>query len=206
MKKITFTAAIVFAFCVFVAPGYANTVWLDAVIEFIQPNGSTFDANDPTQALGAADAISPYAAEPNDLRFVAIDGGPVNDAPETLILAFTDNTAYDGEGNDLRIYEFGADKARAYVYGSMNGSDWVDLGTLKSAGTYDEFEIDLAGTGLGYVNFLKFVGVDKRGTYDGFDLDAVEALNSGVFIPIPGAVWLLGSGIVGLVVLRRRRS
>jgi hypothetical protein len=198
MRKISFTAAIVFAFFIFTAPGQASTVWLDEVIEFIQPDGSSFGANDPTQALGPADAVNP--PDPNNYKFVAID------RPEILILAFTDNTAYDGPGADLKIYEFGADTAVANVSGSMNGTDWVFLGQFTSSDVFDEFEIDLATTGLSYVNFLQFEGRNNRGNPEGFDLDAVEALNSGVYIPIPGAVWLLGSGLAGLVILRRRKS
>ncbi|MCP4115245.1 MAG: VPLPA-CTERM sorting domain-containing protein [Desulfobacteraceae bacterium] len=40
----------------------------------------------------------------------------------------------------------------------------------------------------------------------GFDLDAVGVINQGSPVPVPAAVWLLGSGLVGLVGLRRKNN
>jgi hypothetical protein len=136
--------------------------WIDAVVSFDQPAGSSTSHNDPNTALGA-----------NDGAYVSID------IPETLILAFTDNTAMDGEGDDLLIYEIGADNSYIDIYGSQNGVDWVFL--VNGAGS---LYIDLQGTGLDYVNYLKFVGKDNRGTFPGYDLDAVEALNPICELPI----------------------
>ena len=86
MKKTTVVFLLLFSVFVLGTPGFAATVWLDAVISFDQPTGSSTTNNDPTTALG-----------PDDDNFVSID------IPETLILAFTDNSALDGTGNDLRV-------------------------------------------------------------------------------------------------------
>ena len=70
---------------------------------------------------------------------------------------------------------------------------------------------------IGYVKVVDIVGdgtyLDTSGDviYDpypttgsaGFDLDAVGVINA---VPIPGAVWLLGSGLLGLVYFRRRKT
>ena len=92
---------------------------------------------------------------------------------------------------------------------NMNGLDLINLITHfaqsnkaegkapKTVSWYSDMLID-------FVNYLKFVGVDDLGTYDGFDLDAVEALNSGPYVPIPSTILLLGSGFVGFIGLRRR--
>ena len=157
------------------------------VISFDQPTGSSTSGNGPTAALG-----------PDDNIYVSID------IPETLILAFTDNSALDGTGNDLRVREFGNDDSQASVYGSRNGADWTFLTTATSTSDQTDILIDLQSSGLGYVNYLKFEGIDNKGTSAGFDLDAVEALNSGPYVPIPSTILLLGSGLIGFIGLRRR--
>ncbi len=169
----------------------AGTVWLDEVVLFDQPAGSSTNANDPTDALGA-----------NDTLYVSVD------IPETLILAFTDNTADDGAGNDLKVWQVIAGDSDVDVYGSEDNITYVLLGRIDR-----DTEFDLSGTGLDYVNFVRFVGLDNGGGSQGFDLDAVEALNSVDHIseppvgtvPAPGAI-LLGSLGAGLVGWMRRRS
>ncbi len=79
----------------------------------------------------------------------------------------------------------------------------------------DEPMLDI--NSIGYVKILDIVGdgscLDTSGDpiYDpyptvgsaGFDLDAVGAINA---VPIPGAVWLLFTGLAGLVCIRKRRT
>jgi hypothetical protein len=132
---------------------------------------------------------------PNDGAFVSID------IPETLILAFTNNTANDGAGADLQVYGVVNGDSRIDVYGSQDNVTCTFLGRINGNAAFD-----LSRSGPAYVNYLKFVGLDNRGTSAGFDLDALEALNSIDLIPVPGAVVLGGIG-VGLVGwLRRRRT
>ncbi|MEW6267228.1 MAG: VPLPA-CTERM sorting domain-containing protein [Thermodesulfobacteriota bacterium] len=49
------------------------------------------------------------------------------------------------------------------------------------------------------VDYVKFVCT----SFDYFILDDIQ-YNGGAPVPIPGAVWLLGSGLVGLIGLRRK--
>lgn len=169
----------------------AGTIWLDEVVSFDQPTGSSTAGGPATYALGA-----------NDDLYVSVD------IPETLILAFTDNTASDGAGNDLSVYETYNGDSRVDVFASEDNTTYVFLGRIGGDASFD-----LSGTGLDYVNYLKFVGLDNGGAYAGFDLDAVAALNSVDHIsepvvgtiPVPGAILLgsVGAGLVGW--LRRRR-
>ncbi len=167
--------------------GFAGTVWLDEVVLFDQPSGSSDDGGPASYALGE-----------NDGKHVSID------IPETLILSFTDNTAFDGEGDDIKLYQVISGDSYIDVYGSMDNITYVYLGRTSGNATYDLADY----ADLDYVNYLKFVGLDDGGSADGYDLDAVEALNSGDHIssvPVPAAVWLLGSGLLGMIGIRRKK-
>ena len=171
---------------------FASTVWLDEVILFDQPSGSSNEGNPPIEALGASDATGGSSGT----GFVSID------IPEILIVAFTDNSAIDGSGNDIRIYEYLNGDSLVDVHGSMDNSTYVYLGRLNGTIEYDIADY----VDLHFINYLKFVGLDNGGGSAGFDLDAVEALNSGAHVPIPGAVWMLGSGIIGLAGFGFKRN
>jgi len=108
----THIALFVFPFVVCPA-SFADTVWVDEVILFDQPAGSSNEGGLPTEALGAPDATGGAGGT----GFVSID------LPETLIVAFIDNSALDQIGNDIKIYEYLNGDSNADVYASMDNSN-----------------------------------------------------------------------------------
>jgi len=167
----------------------AATPWVDAVVSFDQPPGSSMTGGPASAALGAPDGA-----------FVSID------TPEALTLAFTDNRVADGPGDDLWIYGLGSGSS-VDVFGRYIDGPCVYLGMIvDGSGGFD-----LANyPGLDYVDFVTFDGLDDNGDFVGYNLDAVQALNGVVrnpncVIPAPAAVLLAGLGTCMVTTLRRRR-
>lgn len=71
----------------------------------------------------------------------------------------------------------------------------IDLCYKGSAGGTG---FDLAESGFEWIRYIKVEGMDRHGEIDGFsDVAAV---------PIPSALWLLGSGLLGLIGLRKGKK
>ena len=77
-----------------------------------------------------------------------------------------------------------------------------DLGWFYSNSTWTLLEGELAlNPGTRYIEF-KFDSIRYNFTHnDGYLDDAFLKLNP---VPIPGAIWLLGSGIIGMIGIRRK--
>ncbi len=114
-------------------------------------------------------------------------------------------------------------------FGSVDTTNLYNFAGKYRQGYGTGFDLEeLAGTdgldinNVGWVRIIDVVGnIDPAyATYDslgnivndpwatpfassGFDLDAVGVINA---VPVPAAVWLLGSGLLGLVGIRRRKN
>lgn len=102
----------------------------------------------------------------------------------SLILKF-DYAVFNGPGMDIQIVEtsFGAPGCQAYqeqvyVEGSINGTDWVELGEICLDGSFD---FDASGTYA--IHFLKLTDRSPMSQFpnsaDGYDLDGVIDLHAG---------------------------
>ena len=112
----------------------------------------------------------------------------------------------NGQGDDLAIFELGTPDSfkvtfnnTTLIYGTASTGD--------SAGGYqlNVALVDLSAFGVPISNVVN-LGMDivsTGGTVPSLSL--VGALNScPAPVPLPGAVWLLGSGLLGLVGLRKK--
>jgi hypothetical protein len=123
-----------------------------------------------------------------------------------VTVGFTDETIIDGVGDDIFITEVAANNERADIFVSHNLVDFTFLGTAIGGSTT---AFDLASIGYSEsVLAIKIVGLDTLGGSPGFDVVNVRVLpgSIGPAVPIPAAVWLFGSALVGLFGISRKNS
>ncbi len=146
--------------------------------------------------------------------------------------SFSDNALELGyaevSSDGTNFYRFANDSLTSSPvggYGSVDPTNITSLAGKYRQGYGTPFDLmslnGISGldiNNIGYVRIVDIVGdgnhFDTSGDviYDpyptsgsaGFDLDAIGVLHQSP-VPIPGAVWLLGSGLLGLVGIRRKK-
>lgn len=109
----------------------------------------------------------------------------------------------DGAGFDIRIYDnedIASDiNESANVFASTDGSSYTFIGSV--IGGSSEGFLDLSGVYSDAVNFLR---IEQVSTADALDIIAIEGLNEFSPVPVPAAIWLFASGLLGLIGVSRR--
>jgi len=109
----------------------------------------------------------------------------------------------------------GLGKSYAFSDGSSTGQVWQPGVTGGFAGSTDLYGQgpDTAGVGLGQaVNLYALTGNGGSGQVQSYllsqnlTLTAAGTLMTGAAVPLPAAVWLFGSGLLGLIGVGRRRA
>ncbi|OPY85041.1 MAG: hypothetical protein A4E72_02052 [Syntrophus sp. PtaU1.Bin208] len=123
-------------------------------------------------------------------------------------LGFTDNLLVNGSGADLVLFETGVPDSFSVTINSIT-NNYLTSYTGYSAGGYDlnAVAINLEDFGVASNAGLSsiLIGMDIVGSGTVPSLSLAGALNSSSSaVPIPAAVWLFGSGLVGLLGLRRK--
>jgi hypothetical protein len=156
-----------------------------------------------------------YFTGPPDDSFIGIGG-------QVVTYDFGADRVTDGVGQDFNVYEvdWGSPEFSSMsVSVSIDGTMFINVdATIKPVvRIFDDSKhgndsyaksYDLSGSGLSEVRYIRIDGdgTGAAGGTSGFDLDAIGAINYKVAtpVPIPAAVWLFGSGLVGLAGIRRK--
>jgi len=176
-------------------------------------------------------AITGGGAQGSEIYGVAYDGGSWGDAsPPTVSFGAATGEDYDTTINGAYFTN------TTYAYLSMrdgdgyvsafDAGDWqmMSITGIDSDGSYTSNTLDFyladytsANAADWYiVDDWTYVDMTSLGDIIGFEIDftgsqvddvpaylAMDNLNA---VPVPAAVWLLGSGLVGLIGIRRKRS
>ena len=214
MKKLIYFIAVIVMYAAaitgsWVTASWASLIYADSYADYTpagQPprhfiTGETYKppprVSHPEYALGAPDD---YAA---------------GWGPETgkLVLGFEGGLANPDGSNDLAVWHFGTLAGNAQVNISLqdeNPDSWTLLGTLEEI-AYPPNADSGAGSVAQWFDFgavtdpIYFVMIDKTEggqSLRGHFIDAV----GGSPVPIPGSILLLGSGIVGMLGLRKKKK
>jgi len=169
-------------------PAYAQSEWRYFSGDITEVNGAYsnpwgIDLN--TNISGSANFTPDiyYAPDPYYVDDVNGDGGSLE-----VIIYGSINTLTFGSNDTDR--EFG--KPFLYLEDPTNNLLAIDLDEYFGSGSDYFFTPEIGGTATYDFEIKDDVSWYVRGTFDFTP------------IPIPGAVWLLGSGLVGLMGLRRR--
>jgi hypothetical protein len=155
----------------------------------------------------------------SDISFDVSGGGAVTTSSVTTtanLIGLSDGSApthSSGTTNPWTLSQSGT----GYLFTALNGGDQTRsliLGNITNEATYCSPKCP---DGLGNANFNPFIDETATFTLGISGVTAASSISNVVFsfgtqpetlvgVPIPAAVWLFGSGLVGLIGIARRRS
>ncbi len=129
--------------------------------------------SDPSQVLGTPEYATDSCPSSSECYLSLTSGG-------SIVLEFVDNTLYDGDGDDLAVFEIGPDVESTAIAVSVDGVDYIEIGRVEGASA----TLDIGGRGPAGARY-RFVRLtddpdqgDRGGRTPGADIDAVGAIHA----------------------------
>jgi len=126
---------------------------------------------------------------------IATNGAPV-DIPDVAFSLITSSGSYDASNGS----------------GSFNGS--ITIGSLLTADFTQLTIIDLSGGDYSFSGDVNYTGGSMKGNFSSGRIEGtttstnivVAKLGQITVVPVPAALWLFGSGLLGLAGIARRKA
>lgn len=152
-------------------------------------------------------------AETGDYQLSA-DFGSSGNAPQVNargLWAITSNTKIDTNGNGDLPAGFNFRKGNLFDTGTLTGqtnssawsiSETVDLSSVTGWGT----DTSVTATLENHISAWTFDSGELANIAKKFGGVTIDVTTAPTVVPVPAAVWLFGSGLIGLVAIARRRE
>ena len=193
------------------AIGLCGLIWGQHASAVTTIGGFTFEDNAFADSLNAS--FGTFTTDPGgSLEAVLTDidentGAFSRDLGAFVELGFTDNGVVNGTGADLVLFELGSGSVDSVeVSLSFGGPSVLYSFAPTSTAGLNAATINLDDFSVSSISSL-IIEMDLESTQMTVPLlSLVGALNTGVTpVPVPAAVWMFGSGLIGLVGIARRR-
>lgn len=108
-------------------------------------------------------------------------------------------SAYDADNDDLE------EQLQISIWETLYETTDTSFSLASGEFSSDDYSFLTLGTGFDISRYRVLRFTDENGNFLGKQ-DLLIQINNGTHTPIPGAVWLLGSGLAGLIGIRRKRK
>ena len=235
MKKMLILMSALFFVIATAGVSAATTTYATSVVNYDGyfmnwDSTNSFYHNEVTEYSGAGADLS-WLLGAEDQTVAAGWGGDANGG--TLDLYY-ETGFVAGDGVDINVYGFGfayntpfnsSEMGAIKVYASSDGEEWTVISTYTGTlGEEDyaanpdftfsspgvpstimsiDLDDDISNTYEGVISYLRLeLGDGETGHGRAFFTSSVEGVNA---VPVPGALWLMVSGLIGFLGIKRSR-